>query len=244
MAHASTNGSVGQASGLSFRCESPGQDARATRGRRRGRRRTGFSLIEALIAIAISGALLAAATVALDAMFQSYKQTTDSASTHIVSRIVMNRVLGMVRTGADFAPVPPDVLDATENPLACDYFTFVSDAGDDVRIEFRLPGEDAALRMWRPGETPSPAYAPADLPGELWYVRLDATGSPADEQMLLSGVRSCVFTLTYDIGPRLRRATIDLVIESDEEEEITIAADAVPQTIRLIASADPRRHLE
>ena len=62
--------------------------------------------------------------------------------------------------------------------------------------------------------------------------------------MLLSGVRSCMFTLNYDVGPRLRRATIDLVIESDEPEEITVAADAVPQTVRLIASSVPRRHLE
>ena len=210
---------------------------------RRPRSRRGFSLVEALIAIAISGALLAAAVVALDAMFKSYKQTTDSASTHIVSRIVMNRVLGLVRTGADFSPVPADALDAGENPLACDFFEFI-DAGDrTVRIEFRLPGESADLRVWQPGTAPLPAYDPADLPGELWYVRLDATGSPVDEQMLLSGVRSCVFTLFYDVGPRLRRATVDLVIESDEEEEITVSADAVPQTIRLVASAVPRRHL-
>jgi prepilin-type N-terminal cleavage/methylation domain-containing protein len=227
------------------RCGDHGRDARATRRRRRRRScRAGFSLIEALIAIAISGALLAAAVVALDAMFKSYKQTTDSASTHIVSRIVMNRILGMVRTGVDFAPVPNDVLDADDNPLASDYFTFVSDTGDNVRIEFRLPGESADLRVWQPGTTPSPAYTPADLPGELWYVRLDAAGSPVDEQMLLSGVRSCMFTLNYDVGPRLRRATIDLVIESDEPEEITVAADAVPQTVRLIASSVPRRHLE
>jgi len=93
-----------------------------------------------------------------------------------------------------------------------------------------------------------PAYEITDLPGELWYVRIDATLTGGDEildeQMLLSGVRSCVFTLFYDIGPRLRRATVDLVIESDEEEAITIAADAIPQTIRLVASAVPRRHLD
>ncbi len=224
-----------------------GLEARATkklRTPRTPRARCGFSLVEALIAIAISGMLLAASAVALDTMFKSYKQTTDTASTHIVSRIVMNRMLGMVRTGVDFAPIPDDVLDAGDNPLSCDFFEFVSGDDEITRIEFRLPGDAPGLRIWEPGGVPAPAYTPAELPGELWYVREDDSGTILDEQLLLSGVRSCVFTLAYDIGPRLRRATIDLVIQPDVQEEITIAADAVPQTIRLIASAVPRRHLD
>ena len=56
--------------------------------------RRGLSLLEMLIALAISAMLLTAALSALDVMFKGYKQTTESASTHVVSRIVMSRRAG------------------------------------------------------------------------------------------------------------------------------------------------------
>ncbi len=66
---------------------------------RRLRRPSGFSLIEMLVALAISGLMLTAAMVALDSSFKGYKITTDSASTHVVSRLVMTRLSSMIRTG-------------------------------------------------------------------------------------------------------------------------------------------------
>ncbi|RMD63684.1 MAG: prepilin-type N-terminal cleavage/methylation domain-containing protein, partial [Planctomycetota bacterium] len=42
----------------------------------------GFSLVEMLLALAISATLLTAALAALDSSFKGYKATTESASTH------------------------------------------------------------------------------------------------------------------------------------------------------------------
>lgn len=233
----------------------------ATRRQHSAARRSplAFSLVEMLIAMAISSMLLTAALVALDAMFKGYKQTTESASTHVVSRIVMNRLLGMMRTGSEFGPFPADVLNSNQNPLAANYFEFVSERDEDgfpiaiTRIEYRRPGEPASLQSWGvivgpPESEPDPDEPIlVEGPGELWYVLIDPNdGDPVIEQQhpLLSGVRSAVFTLHYDIGPKLVRGTIDIIIEPNDSLDLTIGADAIPQTVRLVASAMPRQSVD
>lgn len=220
-------------------------------------RHRGFSLVEMLVATAISSTLLVSALVALDSMFKGYKETTESASTHAVTRIVVNRMLSLIRTGSDFGPFPVDVLDNESNPVFANYFEFSSEFDDDgiatevTRIEFRLPGEEAQLQSWGPTDSP-----PAQLTfeggeaaehGELWYVLIDVSEEdPVIEQehQLLPGVRSAVFTLEYDIGPRLTRGTIDLIVEPNDSIDLTVSAESAPQTIRLVASAMPRQSLE
>ncbi len=205
-----------------------------------------------MIALAISATLLTAALTALDTMFKGYKQTTESASTHVVSRIVMTRLLSMIRTGTDFGPAPSNVLASAQNPLSADFFQFISRVDingvpqEMVRVEFRFPGMDPLLRSWgaASGAPPvDPDNPPPTGPGELWYVRLDPSITPAtilEEHPLLTGVRSAVFTMEFDIGPRLRRGTIDMTIEPNDSQDLTIGADSVAQTIRLVASAAPR----
>ena len=214
--------------------------------------RRGLSLIEMMIALAISATLLTAAMTALDTMFKGYKQTTESASTHVVSRIVMTRLLGMVRTGTDFGPAPSNVLASSQNPLAADYFQFISKVDvngvpqEMVRVDFRYPGLEPELRSWGVSSgAPAidPDNPPPSGPGELWYVRLDPSVNPPsvlEEHPLLTGVRSAVFTMEFDIGPRLTRGTIDMTIEPNDSQDLTIGADSVAQTIRLVASAAPR----
>src|SRR5690606_4327448 len=77
-------------------------------------RRRGFSLIEMLVALAITSALLSASLAALDTSFKSYQMTSQSSSTHVVTRIVMHRMLSMIRVGTEFGPFPEDVF-ATED---------------------------------------------------------------------------------------------------------------------------------
>ena len=223
-------------------------------------RRRAFSLIEMMMALAISSMLLTAALVALDTMFKSYKQTTESASTHVISRIVMNRLLGMIRTGSDFGPIPNNVLDTGQNPRFSDYFEYVSKRDDDgditqiTRIEYRRPGQAALLQDWgnadaAPIADPDDPDAPpiVDGPGELWLVNIDPNdGDPliTSENPLISGVRSAIFTLHYDVGPMLVRGTADLVIEPNDSVDLTIGADSIPETIRLVASAAPRQSID
>lgn len=192
----------------------------------------GFTLVEMLIALTISATLLTATLSAFDASWRAYKHTTEAASTHVVSRIVTHRVLSLIRTGTEFGPYPEDVLDVAQNPLTSSFMEFVSDAD-------RAAGLDRITRLERR------AVAGAANEFELWYVLLDASTAPAsviEERPLLSGVREAMFILEYDIGPRLRRATLDLTIVPNDVEDIRTGAvgDETP-AIRLVASAVPRQ---
>jgi len=220
-------------------------------------RRHGLSLIEMMIALTISVTLLTATLAALDSMFKGYKQTTESASTHLVSRIVMSRLTSMIRTGQDFGPLPDSVLNKDDNPIAADYFEIVSarDADGDpierIRVEYRVPAAYAAanpswanppLRSWGVAAGPPDVLWPG-VPGELWFVRLDLTEDPPaviQENPLLTGVRRVVFTMRYDIGPKLLRTTIDMTIEPNDSRDLTLGVESTAQSYRIVASAAPR----
>lgn len=218
--------------------------------RRRARR--AFSMVEMLIALSISASIMSATLVAFDAMFKVYQTATDSASNHVVARIAVNRLLGMIRTGSEFGPFPNDVLDSDANPLKADYFEFASrfDADGEIaevtRVEFRYPGLGPFLRTWGADEDPPalPDGIEVEGPGELWIVLIDVASSTEQEFMMLSEVRSAEFTLRYDIGPKLTKGTVDIIFEPTLASDDGVWTPATPETVRLIASAMPRRSAE
>jgi hypothetical protein len=185
-----------------------------------------------LIALTITGTLLAATLSALHASFRAYKFTTDSASNHIVSRIVMHRVLTMVRTGDEFGPYPADVYDSTQNPVTSDYVEFVSFL-DDVtatRKITRIEKRDA--------------LSSEQGPHTLYYVlKTFVNGTLTDTQQtpLLQGVKDAKFVLEYDIGPRLKRATVDFTVEPASTADTDLQTELSAPTIRMVSSVVPRR---
>jgi len=194
--------------------------------------RRAFSLIEVLVALAITGTLLTATLAALDASFRSYKVTTEGASTNVVSRMVMHRMMSMIRTGTQFGPYPLDPLDLNTNPVTSDFIEFQSREDIDaatyqvVRVERR--------------EQPDARRGPF----ELWYVQTDYSGGVAistEERPLLSGVLEAVFTLEYDVGPRLARATVDLTVRPNDSLGPTFGGDLEAECIRLVSSVGPRK---
>ncbi len=224
------------------------------RRKQRSRRRFGFTMIEMLIAISISSSLMAATLVAFDGMFKIYDTSTTSASNHVVARIAVARLLGMIRTGSDFGPFPADVLDSTVNPLQADYFEFASMTNPDTgaieqitRVEYRLPGLPAPLRTW--GITVNPPLIDSDGdgtgdtmgPGELWIVVIDPVTAVQQEFLMLTDVRAASFQLEYDIGPRLVKGTVDITFEPTLATDNTVWTPATPESVRLVASAMPRR---
>ena len=74
--------------------------------------RRAFNLVELMIATALTSALLVAVMVSLHASFRAYRETTASASTGVVGRIVMDRLQALIRNGTDFAPYPGTLSDA------------------------------------------------------------------------------------------------------------------------------------
>jgi len=197
--------------------------------RRTAARPRAFSLIEMLIALAITATLLTASLAALDSSFKSYKLITDSASTQVVSRIVMSRVMTMIRTGTEFGPYPEDPLDPNQNPIVSNFIEFVSGENEDAgwrqvtRIE---------TRAGQGGGT------------ELWVVITefqDGVQISENERVLLRNLSGAVFTLEYDVGPRLKRATVDLtIIPDDTEDQSALASDIEAPAVRLVSSAAPR----
>jgi prepilin-type N-terminal cleavage/methylation domain-containing protein len=190
-----------------------------------------FSIVEMLIALSISALLLTATLGALDASWKAYKHTTESASTHVVSRIVVHRLLAMFRTGTQFGPYPADFLDPAQNPLTSDAVEFLAE-------EDRQAGLNVITRIERRPVAGSPGEY------ELWYVRTDnssATPSVLIQRPLLRNVREAMFILEYEPGPRLKRATIDLTVRPVDDQSIRTGGTMETPTIRLVASATPRQ---
>ncbi len=233
---------------------------------RPARNRRAFSLVEMLVALTISGTLLTASLVALDAMFKRYTAISDAAGTHVVSRMVMHRMLSMIRTGSEFGPYPDDVLDPLQNPVQSDFIEFVSFRDDSAgilqvtRLERRtsdtvqIDGDRFTLRG----------------PFALWLVVQTQTSGTVSttERPLVDGVTEVNFSLEFDVGPRLTRATIDLAIhplgseystyngetgtwstqryDPHTQQTVTtkgVSSDATAPPIRLISSTAPRAGL-
>lgn len=192
--------------------------------------RRGFSMVELLIALTISSILLTACLVALDSSFKAYEVTTDSASTHVVSRMVMYRSLAMIRQGEEFGPYPLSVLGPTK--IDSPYIEFVS-----------LDDEASGLRqVTRLEKLADPDMG--DNKFKLVYKRWDYEGGvlkDTHEYPLIRNVLEAVFTLEYDRGPTLRQATIDLTIQPDDTQGDHVASDLNASVLRLIASTSPRR---
>ena len=179
---------------------------------RHGHRR-GFNLIELLIALAITAALLSATMMALRASFMAYQSTTEVASTHTISRLVMHRMLALLRTGQDFGPLPPTPL-PLDSIVDSNFIQFFTDNGQLISLN----------------------WVAAD---ETLYVVLTDENDVETSYPLLEGVTSCNVTLEYEFGYKLHRATIDMTIVPDDNMSVDLDGDN-QQVIRLVASAMPR----
>ena len=184
--------------------------------------RRAFSFVEFLIALAICAMLLAATLVALNASFNAYQRTTEVASTHTIARLAMHRMLTLVRTGVEFGPFP---LDPRDTLVSSDY------------IEFRTVNDQVMMLQWN------------ETDETLEMAILDpVTGVEQSRQVLLGGVpaqfnevgdRVKPFTLEYESGYKLYRATIDLTITPDQSQHLQIEGTNT-DIIHLVASAMPR----
>lgn len=193
--------------------------------------RRGFSMIEVLVSLMITGLLLTATLSALDASFKAYQVTTEGASSNVIARTVMHRMSAMVRTGTDFGPYPDDVLDAANNPM------------DSTFMEFSLGEVAGGTRVVRLERRDAPQGSSA--PYELWYVEqlVDDAGvvQTTEARPLLVGLTELNFNLEYDVGPRLKRATIDLTVLPNDFQDASFKTELHTDTIRLVSTVSPRK---
>lgn len=184
--------------------------------RARTRVRRGFNLLEVLIALAITATLLTATLAALDASFRAYQATTEEVSTQSIGRIVMHRMLTLLRTGTEFGPFPAD---PRITRIRSDF------------IEFRTQDDEVVTIRWDRSEELLTYQIDGQAPVEL----LDGVVGTTDE----NGVLIEPFTLEYEQGRRLYRATIDLTVEPNDVIQLEIEGDRA-NAIRLVGSAMPR----
>ena len=135
----------------------------------------------------------------------------------------------MIRTGDSFGPYPVNPILTPE--IESDYIEFVS---------YREPatGTERVTRLER-----RDAGDAADGPFELWYiVTTYVNGVYQDEELapLLTGLNEVSFVMEFDVGPRLKRATVDLIVQPNDLEDLTVGSSLEAPTIRLVASASPR----
>jgi len=185
--------------------------------------RRGFNLIELLIALSITGLLLAATMVALDASYTAYQKTTLSASTHNISRITMDRILTLVRTGVDFGPKPAD---PNTTLVHSNLIEVITATGQGITIEWDETNESLLLSTFDP-ETGNILQT---------YQLLDGVIPNVDP---VTGETYAPFTLEFELGQTLRRATVDLTIVPHDNQSVEIERGE-PYQIRLVGSAMPR----
>jgi prepilin-type N-terminal cleavage/methylation domain-containing protein len=202
-------------------------------GARPSRSRRAFSLVEVLIALTITATLLTATMAALDASFKSYKANSESAATNIVARIVMQRLTAMIRTGESFGPYPANPIITPDIQSSWIEFVAFRDPSSNVERIVRLERRDAP--------------PDGDGPFELWYIIstfVNGEFVSEDESPLLTGINDVVFDMEYDVGPRLRRVSVDLIIQPQDAGDAAVAGRLETPTIRLVTSASPRAYDE
>ena len=194
--------------------------------------RRGFSIIEMMIAFTISSLLLTACLVALDGSFKAYQVTSDGASTNVVARLVMSRVMAMIRQGQEFGPYPVSVLGLTQ--IDSTYIEFVS-------LQDTTTGQRQVTRLEKVADPQAPGA------WQLQYRRWDYVNGSLTQSVsfpLIRNLQDAKFTLQYDVGPTLRQATVDLSIKPNDVSvngATGIHSDIQAPNLRLISSASPRR---
>jgi prepilin-type N-terminal cleavage/methylation domain-containing protein len=186
------------------------------------RRRRGLSLVEMLIALAISAMLLTATMVAIDASFHAYAQAAEMASTQTSTRLVTHRLLTFIRTGTAHGPLQPGGSVSLDGDiLTSPYLELIDPNNNLLRVEYHPDTQDLWLTI-----TPLPAGA-------------------SQSQPLLSGVTAATFFCkrrTDDQGVLvLERATMDLTVEPAPDGSLSLEAAGHMEPLRIIASTMPRK---
>ncbi|MEO0515186.1 MAG: prepilin-type N-terminal cleavage/methylation domain-containing protein [Planctomycetota bacterium] len=204
----------------------PNQKSSIKNQKSRLRRARGLSLIEMLVALAISAALLTATMVAIDASFKSYAIAAESASTQTSTRMVINRVLTMVRTNEAHGPLrvadanPGETVTVDGDIITSSYLELIDGNRDTLTISY-----DATNNM-------------------LMLTREPFSGATPTTQPIIGGVTECTFKLarrlTNDGVLVLERGSIDFTVEADDDASLDIEVGDVPP-VRVIASTKPRR---
>lgn len=177
--------------------------------------RKGFTLIELLVGLAISALLLAGLCAAIHASVNAYQHSSAEGVNRLTSRLIVQRLALLVRTGNTFGPLPAV---ATQNEVFSNTLELTTTNGQVVTMTWDPLTETIDL----------------DVDG----VSSTVLGGVVQE---VDGISITPFLLEYEYGTTLRRATINLAVIPDSEYQTTL--DEGDELVRFTASVMPRAQL-
>jgi len=190
----------------------------------RGRRTRGVGLIELLVALSISAALLTATGVALDAAFKAYGINQEQATLSQRARLSMNRIMTYIRTSDAHQPYTA----ATVTSFAGG--SIVTDSGIEMLLD-----DGTAVSFYHDPTNEKLLYKQGTAIATLlngvtnFTVKMEPMKS-ADSARSGGG---------YDL---LMRATVLITLKTTANTT-TLAEDVGQQTITLSSSVMPRRNV-
>lgn len=177
--------------------------------------RKGFTVIELLIGMAIAAVLLTGLFASIQTSVHAYERSSAEGVNRLTSRLLVERIALLVRTGASFGPLPSS---ATINELESDTLEITTQNGQQVTIIWN--SIDETLEM--------------DVDGVCSTVLGGVTQD-------VDGVSISPFLLQFAYGTSLQRVTINLAVVPDPRH--ATAMDGAGETLRLTASVMPRAQL-
>ena len=177
--------------------------------------RRGFSVIELLIGMAIGAVLLAGLFASIHSSVDAYQRSAADGVNRLTSRLLVERIALLVRTGTSFGPLPTS---ASTNEVESDTLEITTSSGQLVTITWN--SVDETLEM--------------DVDGTSATVLGGVT-------QLSGGTSITPFLLQYENGSTLQRVTINLAVIPDPEHATRM--DGGGETVRLTASIMPRAEL-
>jgi prepilin-type N-terminal cleavage/methylation domain-containing protein len=177
--------------------------------------RRGFSAVELLIGMAISVVLLTGLCAAIQASVDAYSRSSADGVNRLTSRLLVERIALLVRTGVTFGPMPSS---ATINELESDVLELTTPSGQLITI------------TW-------------DSVTETLEMDVDGTSSTVlgGVTQLAGGTPITPFLLQFENGTTVQRVTINLAVVPDAEHATSM--DDGGETVRLTASVMPRAQL-
>jgi prepilin-type N-terminal cleavage/methylation domain-containing protein len=192
--------------------------------------RRGFNLVELLIALAITAALLSATMVALQASFMAYQSTTEQASTNVIMRLIAERIRASTRIAQEYGPFP-------SHPQIKEIYSDL--------LELRLPSSQ--LIGFRFDAQEGILYFVEYNSGDEWvadHELLRGIVNPPDtadlDQDSINAEQQPPFVLEYELGRRLYRMCCHMMVQPDDVQHLDIEGTAYQTTEPLDFCVIPR----
>ena len=177
----------------------------------------GFTIIELLIGLAITALLMTGLFAAIYSSVDAYSRCSAEGVNRLTSRLLVQRIALIVRTGVSFGPLPSV---STEDLVESDTIEITTSSGQEVIITWDSASESLIMDV------------DGTISTVLGGVTQDVDGTPITP-----------FLLQYENGITLRRVTINLVVIPDPEHHTAMDDIDSTGTVRLTASVMPRKQL-